>query len=229
MNEMKTLRFLALTQALLTCGCGPSNPTVKAIIGATLIDGTGAPALPDCVVIVNGNDIQAVGSRGSVKIPADAKEYSATGQFLVPGLIDVRTSLPSDAAKAAPVLRAMVKAGITTVGVADGGPAQRDASPRLLPAGAQMAGFADLVIASGGSSADAYFKKIERMAKAEVAPIQILGAATKNGAEWLKQDRLGVIAAGRKADLILLEADPLRDIRNLKKVKRVMVDGAWIQ
>jgi len=221
--------FCTLTLGMATSACGPANPPVKAITGATLIDGTGAPAVPDCVVVVNGNDIQAVGPRASVPIPAGAKEYSAKGQFLVPGLIDVRISLPADAAQAAPLLRALVKAGITTAGVADGGPPQRDESPRLLPAGAQMAGFADLVIASGGSTPDAYFKKIERMAKAEVAPVQILGAATKSGAEWLKQDRLGVIAVGRKADLLLLAADPLQDIRNLKKLKRVMVDGAWIQ
>lgn len=215
--------------ALLGTGCGPSNPTVKALTGATLIDGTGSAAIPDAVVVINGNDIQAAGPRASVSIPPDAKKIALSGKFMIPGLVDVRAAIPSDAAVAAPLLRALLKMGITSVGLPDGGPVLRDESPRTLPVGEQVAGIADLVIASGGSDPDSYFAKVDRMAKAEVAPAQILAAATKNGALWLKQERLGVLAPGHKADLLVLNANPLQDVYNLRKIDRVMLDGAFVK
>lgn len=229
MESMYLSRFVVCGATLaLTC-CGPSNPTVKALTGAALIDGTGSAVLRDAVVVVNGNDIQAAGARGSVTVPAEAKTVDLKGKFIVPGLIDVRVSLPGDAATAAPLLRTLLKSGITSIGVSDGGPALRDDSPRTLPSGEQTAGFADLVIASGGSNPDSFFLKVDRMAKAEVAGSQILVAATKNGAQWLKQERLGVLAPGHKADLLVLDADPVADIRNLRKVDRVMLDGSWVK
>jgi imidazolonepropionase-like amidohydrolase len=201
---------------------------VKALTGATLLDGSGQ-TVTDAVVIVSGNDIQAAGPRASVQIPAGAAELNLAGKFIVPGLIDVRIALSPDAAKASDELGAFLKAGITSVGVPDGGPPPVRAAPRILPAGSQAAGFADAVISSGGSSPGETFRKIDRMAKAEIAPVQILTAATKNGAAWLQQARLGVLAAGRKADLLVLSADPARDIANLHKIDRVMVDGHWIK
>jgi len=35
----------------------------------------------------------------------------------------------------------------------------------------------------------------------------------------------GVIAAGRRADLVLLDADPTRDIRNTRRIRAVVLDG----
>ncbi len=181
------------------------------------------------VVVVNGNDIQAVGRNGDVPVPADAVKMDAAGKFIVPGLIDVRAAIPSDANAAAPLLRALVSSGITTVGVPEGGPVQRDISPRVLPATAESAEAPELVIASGGSTADGYFRQIDEIGKRGITPGQILTAATKNGAAWLKQNRLGLLTAGHKADLLVLNADPSADIRNLRKVSRVMVDGAWLK
>lgn len=225
MENMDWFRFVPFGLALVLFGCGPSNPTVKALTGATLIDGSGSAPISDAVVVVNGNDIQAAGARGSVIIPPDAKNISMKGKFIVPGLIDVRGSLPPDSATAAPLLRDLLRAGVTSVGVVDGGPALRDASPRTLPAGDQPPGPADHVVATGGSSPNTFFAKLDSM---EGAPSQILMTATKNGAQWLKQERLGVLATGHKADLLVLNADPLEDIHNLRKIDKVMLDGSWI-
>ena len=214
----------AAALVLALAGCGPSNPTVKALTGGTLIDGSGAAPIPDAVVVVNGNDIQAAGTKEAVVIPLDAKQFSVKGKFIVPGLVDVRAALPADAAAAAPLLRALLRAGITSIGVADGGPALRDESPRTLPAEEQVSGAADHVIASGGSDPNGYFGRLDGM-----PPMEALLAATRNGAQWLKQERLGVLATGRKADLLILNADPLVDVRNLRKIDRVMLDGSWVQ
>jgi len=229
MRTMDLFRWCVLAATMALAGCGPSNPTVKAITGGTLLDGNGGAPVVNSVVVVNGNDIQAVGPNGDVPVPADAVKVNVAGKFIVPGLIDVRAVIPSDANAAAPLLRALVSAGITTVGVPEGGPVQRDISPRVLPASAESAGAGDSVIASGGSTADDYFRQIDEIGKRGITPGQILTAATKNGAAWLKQNRLGVLTPGHKADLLVLNADPSADIRNLRKISRVMVDGAWLK
>ena len=42
-------------------------------------------------------------------------------------------------------------------------------------------------------------------------------------------ERLGTIAAGKEADLVLLEANPLADISAVRRVARVMLAGQWIE
>ena len=224
-NQMR--RYWLVT-VLVLAGCAKSDPPLKALTGATLLDGTGQ-SVPDAVVIVSGNDVQAAGPRAAVPIPAGASELNLAGKFITPGLIDVRITLSPDPAKAGDQLGAYLKAGITSVGVPDGGPPAVRAAPRVLPASTQAAGFADAVISSGGEKPEETFRKIDRMAKAEIAPSQILTAATKNAAAWLQQARLGVIAPGRKADLLVLAGDPARDVANLHKIDRVMVDGHWVK
>ena len=66
---------------------------MKALVGATLIDGTGGPPLPDAVVLLDGERIEAAGPRGSVNIPPDAEEIDLTGLTLLPGLIDTHDHL----------------------------------------------------------------------------------------------------------------------------------------
>jgi imidazolonepropionase-like amidohydrolase len=57
-----------------------------AILGATLIDGTGGPSVPDSAVIVRDGKILAAGVRASVDIPAGIRKVDAQGLTLLPGL-----------------------------------------------------------------------------------------------------------------------------------------------
>ena len=56
-----------------------------------------------------------------------------------------------------------------------------------------------------------------------------LVAATRTGAELCQvSDRLGTIEVGKLADLLVLSADPLEDISNVRRVERVIKDGKLV-
>src|SRR3954467_15838446 len=70
-----------------------SSDSVVAIVGATLIDGNGGPAIPDATIVVRGKRITAVGPRATVKVPAGARVVDGTGKFATPGFIDTNVHL----------------------------------------------------------------------------------------------------------------------------------------
>ena len=85
----------------------------------------------------------------------------------------------------------------------------------------------------GGSALDfpglMLHRELELLADAGLSLMDVLVAATRNGAIALrKADELGTIEPGRRADLLLISANPLEDIRNLRKIDRMMLDGEWI-
>ena len=59
-----------------------------AIVGGTLIDGTGRAPLEDSAVVILNGRIQAVGKRGELAIPQGAEVIDAKGKSILPGLID---------------------------------------------------------------------------------------------------------------------------------------------
>ncbi len=66
---------------------------MRALTGANLIDGTGRPVLPDSVVLVDRDVIQAVGPRGAVDVPPHAEVVDLSGMTVLPGLIDTHDHL----------------------------------------------------------------------------------------------------------------------------------------
>jgi imidazolonepropionase-like amidohydrolase len=69
-------------------------------------------------------------------------------------------------------------------------------------------------------------REMRRMAECGVSPAEILRGATLYPAEWLGvADRLGSIAPGMQANLVLLEKDPLEEIGNIESVAAVFVRG----
>lgn len=57
---------------------------------------------------------------------------------------------------------------------------------------------------------------------------EVLCAATRDAARVLGLSDVGTVARGQAADLLVLDADPLRDIRNTRRIHGVVVDGRWI-
>jgi imidazolonepropionase-like amidohydrolase len=73
-----------------------------------------------------------------------------------------------------------------------------------------------------------YFElmELEMMAKAGLTPRQVLASATRDAARCMKLDaELGTLEPNRWADFVVLDADPLADISNVRKINAVYVAG----
>jgi imidazolonepropionase-like amidohydrolase len=72
-----------------------------------------------------------------------------------------------------------------------------------------------------------YFEHVEMemMVKAGMTPMQTLVASTSQAARAWRLDQQGSIEAGKHADLVLLDANPLQDIRNTRRINTVWIGG----
>jgi imidazolonepropionase-like amidohydrolase len=69
------------------------------------------------------------------------------------------------------------------------------------------------------------FMELEAMQAAGLAPQDVLVAATRNAAQAAGLDSVGTVTAGSVADLVVLDADPLADIRNVRRIALVVRRG----
>ena len=70
---------------------------------------------------------------------------------------------------------------------------------------------------------------IADLVQAGLTPMQALQAATSKPAEFLKRsNEQGTIGPGQRADLVLLDANPLADIHNTQKIHAVILKGKYI-
>jgi imidazolonepropionase-like amidohydrolase len=105
---VKASKLLVVTAALLAASVclsfvsqaqrniRPEPPEGKGVVvlkAARLIDGTGAPAINNAVVVVTDNKITAVGDARSVRVPSGAKVIDLGDATLLPGFIDAHTHL----------------------------------------------------------------------------------------------------------------------------------------
>lgn len=71
--------------------------------------------------------------------------------------------------------------------------------------------------------------ELELLVQAGLTPEEALTSATRLPATWLGIDSMiGTVETGKRADLLLLEANPLQDIHNARKIAGVFFDGRWI-
>jgi imidazolonepropionase-like amidohydrolase len=85
----------------------------------------------------------------------------------------------------------------------------------------------------GGQQGDQFIgwtmhAELENMVMAGIPPAKVLVAATRTSAEILGQDDLGLVAAGKSADFVVLDANPLDDITNTRKISSVYLRGARV-
>ena len=75
-------------------------------------------------------------------------------------------------------------------------------------------------------------KELANLVEAGLTPLEALQTATRNASNWFVHPEgggvFGAITLGGRADLVLLDADPLADITNVSKIRGVMVQGRWL-
>jgi len=87
---MKTL----FTTIVLLGVAAPAVPAeVKAFTGATVIDGSGKPAISNATVLVRDGKVEAVGPSSKVKAPAEAQIVDVSGKFIIPGMISTHVHI----------------------------------------------------------------------------------------------------------------------------------------
>ncbi|RFT17074.1 MAG: Xaa-Pro dipeptidase family enzyme [Candidatus Saccharicenans subterraneus] len=74
----------------------PEEKPLVALVGGTLIDGTGKEPVANTVILIEGDKIKEVGLVGKVKIPKDAQKIDASGKWILPGFIDCHIHLSSE-------------------------------------------------------------------------------------------------------------------------------------
>jgi imidazolonepropionase-like amidohydrolase len=76
----------------------------------------------------------------------------------------------------------------------------------------------------------AYHREMELMQESGMTPMEVITGATLDNARFFRAEaRIGSIEPGKLADLVLIEGDALRDISSVRRVRRVMLNGAWIR
>ena len=119
-NPTRFVVLLAIT-TLAACGQSPApsgesvgDSGVVAIVGARVIDGTGASPVADAVVLIRDGRIAAVGPREATGVPDGAEALDATGQTIIPGLVDTHNHYPGDIAAVERQLLTQLYYGVTS-------------------------------------------------------------------------------------------------------------------
>jgi imidazolonepropionase-like amidohydrolase len=90
----------------------------------------------------------------------------------------------------------------------------------LLLAGLDPTGMGGVIAGFGDQ------REVELLVEAGFSPVEAIHIATANGAQYLGElDRIGTIAPGKQADLIVIKGDPSRKIEDIENVETVFKDG----
>lgn len=175
---------LLMASVCLSAGCRKQPPDGTAVVGATLIDGSGGSPLANSVVVVRRGTIESVGSQADFELPPRTVEVDAHGRWIVPGLID------SHAHVARWALPRYLAWGVTTVRDVHGTldsilELRREVNsgevvgPRIYSAGAMIDGipptYSDALPASDGSAAR---KDVDRLVNAGVDLVKVYTRVT---------------------------------------------------
>jgi adenine deaminase len=211
------------------------EPLAEVVIrGVAVVDVEAGRLQPDRDIVVRGTRIERVVTAGG-PLPRGKTVIEGRGKVAIPGLIDAPVRL---AAFSPATLQHLLAAGITSVGDVGTDPAQlarwrRDLddgrlyAPRLAE-GCRPAPAPGAVPASRTSPAapGAIHDDLARLVSSSGrTPVHALRAMTIDRARALCLDGVGAVTAGAPADLVVLSANPLDDIRHSRDIDAVVFRG----
>jgi len=85
-----------------------------------------------------------------------------------------------------------------------------------------------IALGTDGNIPWAHHVEMEDMVAAGMTPAQVLVAATRNAAEWLHLPDVGTVQAGKSADFLVLDANPLDNITNTRRISAVYLRGSAV-
>ncbi|MBI4472155.1 MAG: amidohydrolase family protein [Acidobacteria bacterium] len=88
MSTWKISAVIVLILGVTLIAQQPPGASVTVIRGATVINGTGRPALRNAAILIDGGRIREIGRQGDIKTPARARVLDMRGKWIIPGLID---------------------------------------------------------------------------------------------------------------------------------------------
>src|ERR1017187_1392867 len=186
-----------------------------AITGGRLIDVANNTAIPNSTIIIENGIIKSVCSSNTVTVPARAFIIDAKGKTILPGLWDMHahfeqplfinngTSDSTQIKRGKIIMKdfkditgALCKDNITIV------------------AGTDM-----------GFPGYSVFRELELYVESGLTPMQAIQTATITPAKVMKMDKVtGSVEAGKRADIIIVDGDPLQNIRNIREIEIVIKD-----
>ncbi len=90
----------------------------------------------------------------------------------------------------------------------------------LLLAGLDPTGIGGVIAGFGDQ------REVELLVEAGFTPVEAIHIATANGAQYLgDSDRIGTVAAGKQADLVVIKGNPVKNIADIENVEIVFKDG----
>ena len=187
------------------------------------------------------------GMLDTVALAAVASQLAAQRTFLVPTLVLHQTfsELDDSMALRAPDLAAVpdsVRRNWNVPGMIKRAGWTRADYPAFRAARPVQDWFVRAFVANGGRVATgtdasnqllvpgaAVHSEMALLVHAGLTPLDALRAATFWAADMLGADSLGRLRTGAPADLVVLSDNPLTDIRNTRKIERVMLGGVWLR
>lgn len=211
---------------------GQAPATTVAITGVSVVPMDRERVVAGQTVLIAGGRIAAIGPEASVKLPAGTTVVDGRGKYLMPGLAEMHAHVPPPSAPpkvTARVLALYVANGVTTIRGMLGDASHlalrarlgsgETRGPRLITSGPSFNGNSVETVQAGIDS-------VLSQKRAGYDLLKIHPGVTRQVFDSVAATA-GTVAVGRRADLVLVDGNPLADVRNAGRIAGVMLNGRW--